>query len=432
MTKARFFRFPAWRLVSALALALGIIGAPGRAAPETAGAAALTVPMLHDFLRGAVRGIMLHESAHALIGLLDLPLVGPEEDVADEFAAMVTIAGAQRSELGHRNALALVDTSFTFWNLFKQNAAMNIGSLQVFDSTNLEDYDSHSPDIRRAFHTLCLLYGAFPERYGMVPERVGMTPGDAAHCVDDYQRKARAWERILAPHRLQTLGTSFTYRYTPSAAPKGRFYENLYLGFLDIEWSVARLLNFEIVLPNPLPMERTDCGVANAFFDPNSKQIILCNELVHDLAEGYVLNLTGLSYDAWWSEELARRAPSGHVGLWRMISVAGVDGDPVRLPQDLALNADGTFVWTIRWSQDPSGIVRPDTERRGLWGVETDQLWLLETAWVPSLTADCLYSGCEPPGSMDGLEARRAPIKWLGADKLDYNNGIIFERDAGG
>lgn len=389
--------------------------------------------MVHDFLRGAMRGTLLHETAHALIKILDLPLVGPEEDVADEFAAMVTIAAAERSEFGHRNALALVDTSLTLWNLFKQGATVSIGSSQVFDSSSLERYDSHSPSIHRAYHTLCLLFGAFPDRYVLIPEQVGMSDGDKAMCVDDYQRKARAWGRILEPHRpSQTQNLSFNFSYVPSTAPRGRFYENHYLGFLDIEWSVIRSLNAEIALPSPLPVERMDCGFENAFFDPESRRIILCNELVHLLADSYVRNVTGLDFDQWWSKEVKRRVDNAYVGRWRMTSITGPGGDLPTPPRELSLRDDGTFAWTTRFSLDTSGLVRPDTEKRGLWGVEGDEIWLLETDWVPGLPEGCLHSGCEPEGSMDGVEAFRAPLKSLGADMFDYNNGIIFERMSDG
>lgn len=411
-----------------MALVFCLTGGLEPTASEAADGAELTVPMLHDFLRGAVRGTMLHETAHALIRILDFPVVGPEEDVADEFAAMVTIAAAKRSEFGHRNALALVDASLTLWNLFKQGGTVNVGGSKVFDSSSLERYDSHSPSIRRAYHTLCLLYGAFPERYGLIPVQIGMSEGDMALCIDDYQRKARAWGRILEPYRPgQSHEMSFNFRYVPSTAPRGRFYENLYLGFLDVEWSVIRSLNAEIALPSPLPMERTDCGFENAYFDPESRRIIFCNELVHLLADGYVRNITGMGFDEWWSKDVTKRAARAFVGQWRMTSIAGPEGEVPRPPRELVLRDDGTFTWTIRFSLD-EGLPRPDMEKSGLWGVEGEELWLLETSWVPSLPPDCLYTGCEPPASMDGVEARRAPLKSLGADKFDYNNGMIFER----
>jgi len=429
----------AWIFLVAAAVAWA---APQAPRADDAATPSLTVPELHDYLRGATRGILLHETAHALIDILDIPAVGPEEDVADEFAAMVTIDSAERSELGHANVRAMVNSNYALWTQFKKSAVVSVGDAKVIDPRHLEIYDSHSPDIRRAYHTLCLLYGAFPLRYEWIPLAVSMDEGSAGHCIRDFGRKKGAWYRLLSPFAPKPAAASdgggsvspppsFLYAYEPSATPKGRFYENLYLGFRDIDTSVIWLLNQAVSLEAPLPMQRRDCGFVNAAYDPSSRSIVFCNELVHLLADGFVSMVTGADYDTWWALELTRRVQSRYVGLWHMTSINGVDGGPVLVPQDLELKADGTFAWVIRWSQREQ-LPHEDTERRGLWGVVDDKLWLLDTAWVPTLPADCLKTGCEPPNSMDGTEARYVPIVWVDDDTISYNNGIIFRRDKGG
>lgn len=130
--------------------------------------------------------VVLHEMGHALVGELDIPTTGREEDAVDDFACLTVhqVGGAARDQ-----ALA---------------AAKWFGIMgSRGNNADLPFWDEHSLDMQRFYGILGLMYGANPNRYmfaqRLVPKR------QLERYVRDYPKKLDSWERLLAPHFRKKL-----------------------------------------------------------------------------------------------------------------------------------------------------------------------------------------------------------------------------------
>ena len=143
-----------------------------------------------EFVRDNLRFILLHESGHALIDLLDLPAVGREEDSVDQLAAVLLLTHADDSET--KNDITRVLQLASVW--FKVNSQSS-GSPDVASFA-----DEHSLDAQRYFNLLCMVYGLDPKDNGAIVDN-GMLPKErAARCPDEASKISRSWARLLLPH----------------------------------------------------------------------------------------------------------------------------------------------------------------------------------------------------------------------------------------
>ncbi|MGM4986471.1 DUF4344 domain-containing metallopeptidase [Rhizobium sp. 11_C7_N12_5] len=143
-----------------------------------------------EFVRDNLRFILLHESGHALIDLLDLPAVGREEDSVDQLASVMLLAHVDDSE--NKNDIARVLQLASVW--FKINSQSS-GSPDVAAFA-----DEHSLDAQRYFNLLCMVYGLDPQDNGAIVDN-GMLPKErAARCPDEAAKINRSWARLLLPH----------------------------------------------------------------------------------------------------------------------------------------------------------------------------------------------------------------------------------------
>ena len=125
--------------------------------------------------------IFFHEMGHCVIGELDLPTTGRQEDAADDFAITSL---CESGEYGR-------DVAFAAGQLFQAMASK--GGLK-----NLQFWDEHGLDLQRMYEIFGTFYGSNPNRYLFVEE---MVPRERlARYKREYAKKARSWDRILNPH----------------------------------------------------------------------------------------------------------------------------------------------------------------------------------------------------------------------------------------
>jgi hypothetical protein len=122
-----------------------------------------------------------HEAAHMLIHELDLPITGKEEDVADQFSALLL---ANASEVGQQAILAASQ-----WFAFTSSP----GSQDQF-------MDEHSLNQQRMYSLICILYGRDPVRYVSLVRRLRYPPERLARCEAEYVQINKSWERLLSPY----------------------------------------------------------------------------------------------------------------------------------------------------------------------------------------------------------------------------------------
>lgn len=123
-----------------------------------------------------------HELGHALVDLLDLPITGKEEDVVDQLATWILVAG------GDDGALMAID-----------------GAVSFIDEEGDEEpatWGEHSLDQQRFYNIVCWVYGSDPQKFAELTEsKKGPLPDERAEvCPEEWARMSKAWERLLAEH----------------------------------------------------------------------------------------------------------------------------------------------------------------------------------------------------------------------------------------
>ncbi|MGQ4582087.1 DUF4344 domain-containing metallopeptidase [Lysobacter sp. F60174L2] len=135
-----------------------------------------------------VRFIVAHETGHALIDLLDLPVTGRQEDAVDQFATSLMQYIGSDSESPKQIADNLRMASLWFLS-------------RVDTEFSLDAYaDAHSLNLQRYFNLQCLLYGSDPERFADIVARGDLPESRARTCPAEASRASNAWMRLLLPH----------------------------------------------------------------------------------------------------------------------------------------------------------------------------------------------------------------------------------------
>lgn len=141
----------------------------------------------HDAMNGPTVDVFLHEAGHAILQLLDIPLLGSEEDAADYIATFLIL---QFSEADARRLI--MGASFIFGKeaLKEQEEAPELASLA----------GRHALPAQRYFNRLCMAYGKSPVLYADAIERGMLTPQRAQHCAYEYAYISDAFRRLISPY----------------------------------------------------------------------------------------------------------------------------------------------------------------------------------------------------------------------------------------
>ena len=139
-----------------------------------------------DTIIGPVLDTFLHETGHAVFHMIGIPVLGREEDAADQFSAYIALklpkADARRMILG---------SAYQF--------RLHIPGDQI--SLPLSKFsDDHSLPPQRMFNILCIAYGADQKLFADVVEK-GLLPKKRADgCPYEYDDLSFAMTRLIDPH----------------------------------------------------------------------------------------------------------------------------------------------------------------------------------------------------------------------------------------
>jgi len=105
-----------------------------------------------DTVIGPMFEVSLHEFAHALFDMLELPVFGREEDAADQVAAYALL------QFGESEARRLIiGTAYAY----------NMDEKKIDQCRSMEDYaGEHGTPAQRFFNVLCIAYGADTKLFG--------------------------------------------------------------------------------------------------------------------------------------------------------------------------------------------------------------------------------------------------------------------------
>jgi hypothetical protein len=230
--------------------------------------ALMAMPALADeaedvFVEANLLGIFYHELGHAMIDLLGLPVFGQEEDAADVASVMMIVA-----LFDSESALDLAyDTSFGF---------AGEALLAKAEGAEVAWWGVHGPDEQRFYNTVCLFYGADPEAHDGFAEDMGLPLERAETCEDEFDLAWDSWAPIF-DELADTRGAPLDFVDEAGGLTA------------EVIGAEVAALNEEFRWPERLAVVVADCGTANAWYDPEALEIVMCNEFAAHLRVLYRL-----------------------------------------------------------------------------------------------------------------------------------------------
>ena len=202
-----------------------------------------------DFVVANVLAIVYHEMGHALIDILNLPVFGQEEDAADVLSVLLI------HDLYEEEAAAgiIYDAAFGFLGESQENEPAL--------------WDVHGPDLQRYYTMICLFYGANPDARAALAEELQLPEERAETCVEEFELAYDSWGPVLDEITAAEPGASMLLDGARDDL----------IGGLMVDEVAA--LNEDFLLPTPLVFRIEACGEANGFYDPGTREIIICSEL---------------------------------------------------------------------------------------------------------------------------------------------------------
>ncbi len=135
---------------------------------------------------GAVTFVTFHEVGHALIDILDLPITGREEDVADQIATFLSLHDLKDEE-DHEVAKSIVVGGSWYFRMLAQQG--QFGSLA----------DEHSLDEQRLYNVACWTYGSNPRRYTDLVQVFRGASDRLLGCEAEHATMHRALTKLIGP-----------------------------------------------------------------------------------------------------------------------------------------------------------------------------------------------------------------------------------------
>ncbi|MBP9951264.1 MAG: DUF4344 domain-containing metallopeptidase [Cypionkella sp.] len=213
------------------------------------------------FIVNEVIATLYHELGHALIDVLQLPVLGKEEDAADHLSVIL-----MNDIWDEDSAAAVLASDATAYAL--QAARREAGGEEPAYA------DEHSLDMQRYYNVVCLFYGANPDERQKLADDLGLPPERAERCPQEWEAAAGSWEALLAD--ATPGGGNVGLEMAPGQVG---------MALADVLAEEVRSINERIGLPEQVTVVVADCGEANAYYNPEDRTITMCNEYAQNLQE---------------------------------------------------------------------------------------------------------------------------------------------------
>jgi hypothetical protein len=141
-----------------------------------------------DAVVGPTLDTFLHEVGHAVFDYLRVPVLGREEDAADQFSAYFLVRFAKDDA---RRLVAGVAYAYQL------EASQPSTKKNPFA-------DEHGLPAQRFYNVICIAYGANSDLFADVVEKGYLPKERAEGCADEYEQVALAMKKLILPYVDQT------------------------------------------------------------------------------------------------------------------------------------------------------------------------------------------------------------------------------------
>ncbi|MEO0975706.1 MAG: DUF4344 domain-containing metallopeptidase [Pseudomonadota bacterium] len=223
-----------------------------------------------DFVAGNTVFVTYHEAGHMLVSELELPVLAQEEDAVDNLAT-VSMLAADTDDMD-----VYLTHAMTGWFLMSEE-----------DYDALVFYGAHDLDQQRGYRMLCLMVGADEDAFLDLAEELDLPEDRIDSCASDYEQAADSWEYVTDPFVREEDTAAGRIKTVHEAAPANLAFLAAFLKDKKILETIAKEFDTLYELPVEVTFRSASCGEDNAFWDPDTRDVIICHELLGGFAELY-------------------------------------------------------------------------------------------------------------------------------------------------
>jgi hypothetical protein len=142
-----------------------------------------------DAAAGQAFWLVTHETGHAVFDIFRIPLMGHEEDAADNFATYIMLA------FGKERARRLIGGS-----AWSYHSYISADSSRLTKMLTAGFASGHSQPEERFYNLVCMAYGADPVTFSDLTKNGWLPESRSKTCGDDYRTLAFAFRTLITPH----------------------------------------------------------------------------------------------------------------------------------------------------------------------------------------------------------------------------------------
>jgi hypothetical protein len=148
-----------------------------------------------DAFVGQSLNVLLHEAAHALFRLFNIPILGQEEDAADQLSGYILL---QLPKDRKRNLV--LGSAYAFSGQLNIRSARELNRPRVQFGRYAAFADEHGTPAQRLYSLLCLAYGSDKVLFAAIVDKGFLTKERAGICVEEYHQVDFAYKALIGPH----------------------------------------------------------------------------------------------------------------------------------------------------------------------------------------------------------------------------------------
>ena len=262
----------------AMTLAIGVVTGFAVAVPSAHAITEEQHNVADRFALGNAVWILYHEIGHLLINEFQLPVLGREEDAVDHLATVLLLEAADQE-----NDQYLTDAIDGFFLSARVRARVDTSRLVS---------SGHGLDEQRAFEVVCLMLGNDARSFGPLADSVEMPEGERGRCAHAYGLARSSWFTVLEANTGGWFNRADPKSVAINYGPAGRanVSARTILEGASVLERAADFLGRTYTFPREVALRAEECGEVNAFFEPDTGEVVICYELVEDfrsLLAGY-------------------------------------------------------------------------------------------------------------------------------------------------